>query len=131
MKDMKNNVSPVNSISPQALTDGTVDGTGADLQGYEGAVAVIITGTITDGTHTVQIQESTDDSTYTAVADADLQGSEPAIVAANDDTIFYIGYIGSKRYLRVSITTASSSTGGLIGASIVRGHPRHAGGVAV
>ncbi len=35
-----------------------------------------------------------------------------------------VGYKGSKRYLRAMVVTASSTTGALSGASIVKGYPR-------
>lgn len=130
MKDLYNNLAPVVSLSPAART-ASADGTGVDLQGYEGALVLVTTGTITDGTHTVELQESDDNSTFSAVADADLQGDEPAIGAANDNTSYKLGYLGSKRYLRVAVTVAGATTGGVYGASIVRGFARHKGSQAV
>ena len=112
-------------------TNGTVNGTALDLwsnsvgrQKFGGALVVVQTGTITDGTHTVEVQESDDNSTFTPVADADLQGTEPAIGAANDNVVYEIGYRGIKRYLRVAVVTTGATTGGTFGAVVILGIPR-------
>ncbi|HVK21376.1 MAG TPA: hypothetical protein VM677_08450 [Actinokineospora sp.] len=123
--DLRNSVSVAQSIVPAVRTaNTTVNGTGVDLAGYDAAVVVVTTGTITDGTHTIEVQHSDDNSAYAAVADADLGGAEPAIAAANDDTTYEIGYHGIKRYVRVAVTTAGATSGGAFGASVVRGKPR-------
>lgn len=130
MRDLKNNLDAVLSLSPAART-ASANGTGVDLKGYEAALVLVQTGTITDGTHTIEVQESDDNSTFTAVADADLQGTEPAIGATDDDKVFEIGYLGAKRYIRVAVTVASATTGGVYAASVARGRARHLGGQAV
>ncbi len=107
------------SLTPAART-ASANGTGVDLAGYERALVVVESGTITDGTHTIEVQESADNSTFTAVADTDLEGTEPAIAAANDDTVWTIGYVGTKRYVRVAVTVAGATTGGVYGAQVVR-----------
>jgi len=123
--DLKNNIGVVQSLAPKARTS-SENGTGVDLQGFHGAMAVIETGVITDGTHTIAIEESADNSTFTAVADGDLQGSEPAIVAADDNEVYRIGYMGTKRYIRVAVTVASATTGGVYRGSILRSAARKA-----
>lgn len=126
-----NNVLTMQSVTAANRTNGTVNGTATDLwsnsvarQKFNSAMVIVQTGTITDGTHTVEVQESDDNSTFTAVADADLQGTEPAIASTNDNVIYEIGYRGSKRYLRVAVVTTGATTGGTFGAVIVLGIPR-------
>jgi hypothetical protein len=105
---------------PVAAVDGTAVAWGA----YRAAGVLILAGTITDGTHTVEIQESADNVTYTAVPDGLLDGAEPALVAANSDTLTLIGYRGTAKYLRASITvTDVTATGGSVAALIVALHP--------
>lgn len=123
-RDIYSRVDEALSLVPAART-ATANGTGVDTAGYESAMVVVSTGTITDGTHTIEVQESADNATFTAVADADLQGTEPAIVAADDNKIFRIGYKGSKRYLRAVVTVSGATTGGVYGANVVRGDNRH------
>lgn len=123
------NVTARQSIAP-AVHSATVTGTavdrnvGADM--HRTAMVVVSTGVITDGTHTIEVQESdASASGFTAVAAADLQGAEPAVVAADDSKVFFIGYTGSKRYLRVvSTVSGSPATGGAYGALVLLGEPR-------
>lgn len=123
-----NNVEVKSSLVPAARTDGTVNGTGVDrhddAQAYRTALVVIHSGAITDGTHTFEVQDSDNNSDFTAVADAFLQGTEPALGEDDDNEVHVIGYTGSRRYLRVSVVTADSSSGGVFGASIVLGGGR-------
>ncbi len=123
MQDLYNEISIAQSLGPAART-ASANGTGVDLQGFDAAVVVVETGTITDGTHTIEVQESADNSTFTAVADADLQGAEPAIGAANDNVVYEIGYLGTKRYIRATVTVAGATTGGVYAAHVVRGRAR-------
>lgn len=109
-------------------TNGTVNGTTVDLHenkdASRSAMLVVHTGTITDGSHAVILQESDDNSAWGTVAAADLQGSAPTIVSTDDDVLFELGYKGSKRYLRASVTTSGATTGGTFGAVILRGFVR-------
>ncbi|MFG2328252.1 hypothetical protein ACGFMM_01365 [Streptomyces sp. NPDC048604] len=96
-----------------------------DEGGFRSALVVIHAGAVTDGTHTVEVQDSPNGSDWTAVADQYLQGSEPAITSSNDDRIHEIGYTGHQRYLRVVITPSGSpATGGIYGATVLLGWPR-------
>jgi hypothetical protein len=98
----------------------TVAPGGVDLQGYEGAEAVIFPGTYTDGTHTPVLYESADNSTWTAVAASDLEGAFVAIAA---NTVQRVGYVGSQRYIAVGVTVSGATTGAVYGAVVHRGFP--------
>lgn len=117
------------TVSPATRANGTVNGSAIDRSlngGAEEALVVIQTGTITDGSHAVAIEDSdTGTSGWVAVPAGQLQGSAPTVVAANDDTIFEVGVGASRRFLRVSIVTTGATTGGVIGAVIVLGDMRH------
>jgi hypothetical protein len=128
MRDLNNNVDVVQSVNPGAKT-ATVNGTGVDLQGYEGAQVEFDVGTITDGTHTPKVQESDDNSAWNDVVTADLLGT--ALVALASNTHQRIGYRGKKRYIRPVSTVAGATTGGVYGVMVVRGHRRHKIGPAV
>ncbi len=123
MQDLYNEISIAQSLGPAART-ASANGTGVDLQGFDAAVVVVETGTITDGTHTIAIEESSDNVTFTAVAGADLQGAVPAIGAVNDNVVYEIGYLGTKRYIRATVTVAGATTGGVYAAHVVRGRAR-------
>ncbi len=118
MRDIKNNVDLVKSIDP-ATYNTNQTGTGVDLRDYDAAMAVVQSGALTDGTHTPKLQESDDDSTYTDVAAADLDGSFSNIAA---NAVQRVGYRGGKRYIRVFVTS-NGATGAIYGASIARGKP--------
>jgi hypothetical protein len=122
-KDMYNSINAAPTLSPAART-ANANGVGVDLQGFEGALVLIQTGVITDGTHAFEVQESDDNVTFTAVADADLQGTEPSVGATDDDKVYRIGYVGTKRYVRVVSTASGTTTGGIYGASIAQGFAR-------
>lgn len=123
-----NNVDVKLSLNPAARTDGTVNGAGVDLhangQAYRSALVVIHCGAITDGTHTFEVQDSADNSSFAAVADTFLQGSEPAIGSSDDNEINLIGYTGSRRYLRVVCVTTGATSGGIFSATIIVGQGR-------
>lgn len=122
-KDLESNVDFVQSLAPASRT-ATANGTGVDLQNYASAFALISAGAAggTSPSFTFEVQESDDNSTFTAVADADLQGDEPVITAG--DEVHRIGYKGGKRYIRVAITAVSGTSPTLLcEAGIVRGDP--------
>jgi hypothetical protein len=100
-------------------TDDTTDGTGVAWGECRSAMAVIVAGTITDGNFAFELQDSDDNSSYTAVANAFLDGTEPTLDSGDSDTVTVIGYKGTRKYLRVSVTTTATTTGGLVGALIV------------
>ena len=119
LRDLKPNLDVVQALAPAART-ATVNGTGVDLRGYDAAMVVFHPGTITDGTHTPSVEESDDNSTFTAVAAADLAGTL-ANLASN--TIQRVGYRGVKRYIRPRVVVSGATTGGVYGAEVVRGYP--------
>ncbi|MFF9146328.1 hypothetical protein ACF1BN_15855 [Streptomyces sp. NPDC014861] len=119
--DIKNNIDVVTTLTPAARTD-TATGTGVDLANYDAAVIVVSTGTVANGAFSIEVQESDAlASGYTAVANADLDGAEPATLTAS--TVTTIGYHGIKRYIRVVATDAGTGDASF-GVSVIRGHGR-------
>ena len=112
---------PVKSIDVGAKTDGTVNGVSADLKGYHSAIAFVDSDAWTDGVHTLSLEDSPDDSTFTAVS-----GGSSVVIdgGADDDQAYKIAYQGVERYVRVVCVTTGSSTGAIVGATIVRGHKK-------
>lgn len=122
-RDLVNNVDVVESLAPASRT-AAGNGTGVDLRGFESATVIIETGAAggTTPSFTFEVQESDDDSTYTAVAAVDLMGDDEPVVTAAGAPV-KIGYKGTKRYLRTAITTVSGTSPTLVCASsVVRGH---------
>lgn len=123
MRDLHNNISPAYTIEPKTITTGTITGDPVDVKGFQAAELVVVTGTITDGTMTCELQESdVSGSGFAAVADADLIGTEPVFILSDDKVVKRCGYIGSKRYLKCVITASGATTGGPMAALILRGH---------
>ena len=92
-----------------------------DTRGFDSATIVVKTNTVTDaGTaegFSFVVQEG-DDSTAagaSAVADAELIGSDLTVTADGDDDklIGGIGYIGSKRYVRIEGTGTTGTNAGV------------------
>lgn len=106
----------------------TANGTAVDLQGYQGVVVTFNMGAWTDGTHTPVLQESADNSTFTAVGAADLDGSFTAVSGTASDAVSQtVGYTGNLRYVRASLTVAGASVGALSGATLIRTNKADAG----
>lgn len=74
-----------------------------------------------DATYTLLVEDGDDTTTFTAVDDAYLLGTETGTVTAgaavtggspgfaDDNKTFKIGYIGPKRYVRVTVTPAANT----------------------
>lgn len=102
----------------QALVQATVSGgetgdtvdLGADAGKFAGKV-VFLAGTLTT-TVVCSLEESVDDSVWTAVSAEDVVGgvATVSIDAADDNTAAQIGYIGRQRYFRLAV---DSGAGGL------------------
>jgi len=145
MQDLSNNINPAVSII-NAVKTAAANGTGVDLQGYEGATVLVDVGaegdTLSSSVHfEISLEESDDDSTYTDVTQAGIvDGTISAdgiflkldgTANGNPDTageIFRVGYRGGKRYIRVVLAkTGTHSNGTPIGAFIIKSHARSSG----
>lgn len=125
--DIKNQVSVAQSIAPGNHTSGDSTGSGVDLANFDAAVVVLDVGTVSDGAFSIEVQDAADDGsgspdTWEAVADDDLDGSEPGTLSA--DTVTEIGYHGRRRHLRVVATDGGTGNADF-GASVVRALPRN------
>ena len=137
-RDLHNNVSPAPAINPQAISSDTAtNGAIIDRQGFESLEFLIQSATLTDGTYTPSllagnaVDDPANPTSITdgeAVAASDLLGTiaDATFAASDDNVVKRIGYRGEKRYVRLTLTSAGTTSGGTIGATAVRGHPRHA-----
>lgn len=129
MQSLESTVSVAQTIAPIVCnndTEGT--GVGVDLRGYDGALAIFTCGISADtlsGSVSLlaKLQESSDNSTFTDVAAANLEGAFTVIDdPAEDPAVQVVGYLGYKRYLRVFVDTTGTHTNGTpLAACIVRG----------
>lgn len=121
MKDITNDIGISQGLSPVAAgTDNTAYVSEIlDMQGKSGAAFITLIGTNTDtnATFTALLEEGdeSDLSDNSAVADADMNMTEAgaSFTFANDDEVRKIGYRGSKRYIRVTITPAGNDSGNI------------------
>ena len=100
-----------------------------DTSGFGSNEYVGILGTNTDANATfVVLVEDGDDSALAdnaAVADAYLLGVEAmGLDFADDNKVFKIGYSGTKRYVRVTVTPSGNNSGDVFFAAVwIQGHP--------
>lgn len=126
MRDLMNNVAVKQAIAPVAArTDNTaIVSSIIDIRGYDSLMFAISIGTNTDAnaTFTVLVEDgdASNLSDNAAVADADLVGTEAlASYQYDDDTeTRKIGYRGSKRYVRLTITPAGNDSGNIFVAAV-------------
>lgn len=122
MSDLKNNITPVVALIPVAHTATKADSPIIDLSNVGSATVLINTGAIASaGDYTITLRHGdASDLTGDAVATGDdLLGTFPASLAA--DSVYWVGYRGGKRYVRVVITK-NSGTSIVAGAVVVKGH---------
>lgn len=131
MKDLMNNVHVARVLSPVSVADTTAQvGQIIDKKGFESLTYLIATGSIADAdaTFTVLLEEgdAANLSDAAAVADADLLGTEAlaAFQFDDDNEVRKLGYIGSKRYTRLTITPVGNASAALLSAVAVLGHPQ-------
>lgn len=120
MKDLTNNIHPVLLFEPVAAqTNSSTARVSAiiDRQGYESLTLVLINGTNTDAdaTFAVLVEDGnvSNLSDNAAVDDAELNGTEAlaAFAFGDDGECRKIGYRGSKRYVRVTVTPTGNNSG--------------------
>ena len=135
MRDITNNLHVRQAIAPVAarIDNTAIVSSIIDVVGYDGLMFAISVGTNTDAnaTFTVLVEEgdASNLSDAAAVADADLNGTE--VLASfqfdDDNECRKLGYIGSKRYTRLTITPSGNSgtpSGALLSAVAILGHPQ-------
>jgi hypothetical protein len=139
MRDMCNNILVKRVISPVSVADNTAAvGQVIDRLGYESLTYLIATGSIADAdaTFAVLLEESdaSDMTGATAVADADMisqaSGTAPEAAAGfqydSDNQVRKLGYVGNRRYTRMTITPSANASAALLSAVAVLGHSHSA-----
>ena len=117
--DMRNNAEYGLALSATLSGVTPAAGDWIDMQGWEAVTFSVSTGTVTDAGTTsgfsfeVQESDTTAAADATAVADADLIGTEAALTVTDDtdDNVFVgtIGYRGTSRYVRI-VATGTTGT---------------------
>lgn len=129
-KDLHNSINIKRALSPVSVADNTAQvGEIIDSKGFGSLEYIIATGALADAdaTFTVLLEESdaANFSGSNAVADADLLGTEAlaSFIFSDDNKVFKLGYKGSKRYTRLTITPVNNASAALLSAIAVLGAP--------
>lgn len=126
-KDIHNNLHFVPLITPVAArTDNTaIVSSIIDTAGFESVELVLVTGTNTDAnaTFAVLVEDGNDSDLGddgAAVADAFLLGTEAgaSFTFADDGECRKIGYVGNKRYVRLTVTPTGNDSGNIFIAGV-------------
>lgn len=118
-RDVATRTSVTRQVGPVSIaTDTNTDGTAIDLADYPGWKVLLIgsVGTRTDGTFTFKLQSSADGSTSWTDETA-VDGSVAAISAASTTRV--AAYSPSRPYVRIRLTSASTSSGALVAGYVV------------
>lgn len=144
MKDIYNNVAVVQALTPATVQAAAVNSGNIDMQGYNSLTVVVAVGAIVTALTATEklaltIEHADDDGTgapaaYAACADADVLGFTGLVdglfKTLNADTMdsktYPIGYVGGKRFVKVTVTPTSITTGGPVGITALKGHPSFA-----
>lgn len=115
-KSLYHNTKQVNgftsaSITSNATTTGaTVDLSQSPGKDWRSCLWLVSVGTRTDGTLTLKVQESSDDTSYSDVTDtSDVQGPSSTITTTGGTA--EIAYTGHKRYCRLAIVSTGVTSG--------------------
>jgi hypothetical protein len=126
--DLHNKIALARAISPVSVGDNTAQvGQIVDRQGFSALEYAIVLGSIADAdaTFTVLVEHGDDAALADAAAvpDADLLGTEllAGFQFDSDNGLRKIGYVGNKRYNRITVTPANNSGAALIAVAAILG----------
>ena len=127
-REIKNTINHINAFDIQEITTNTTTvGDIVDTEGFDSFLLAFLSGTITDGTYTILIEDGDDPALSDAapVDDTFLTNTEAdtSFTASEDNTSKTIGYVGNKQFVRPSIVSAGTSSGGFFGAIALLGNP--------
>ena len=129
MRDLYNNIEVRRAFSPAAAVTGNTPYVSQiiDMRGFKSLVWLILIGALVDSDATFVVLMEHDDasdlSTAVAVPDSQLDPTE-AIASfdfADDDSVRKIGYVGEKRYVRLTITPADNSGNAFVAVAALLG----------
>ncbi len=144
MRDLHNNIAHVTALAPQTIAGSNLASGDIDLVGFNAAEVVAYLGDIDElggspvgaAKLEVKLEHADDDGTgspgaYANVAAADVLGPASVtggIVASTtgDNAFLEVGYLGDKRFLRVTLVPTGLTNGGPVAAWVAKGRPRHA-----
>lgn len=120
-RDLTSCIDAAESLRPAVYT-ADADGQTVDLLGADSAAIVVTVGAITgtaDDAEIILEESDAAGSGFAAVADVDILGAEPT--ALEPTTAYQFGYIGNKRYIRVTFALGGETNVAASG-MVLRGH---------
>lgn len=131
MRDLVNSIHPIPAIPPAPpVADNTaLISSVIDTLGFGSLTFIITTGALSDAdaTFTALLEhgDAANLSDAEAVPDALLVGTEAlaSFTHADDNETRKIGYVGGKRYVRLTVTPAGNAAAAYLSAVAVLGHP--------
>jgi hypothetical protein len=124
MRDLLHVIHPVRAISPAAaIADNTpIVSQIIDRSGYEALVFLVLIGALADADATFAVTmehgETANLSDAAAVPAGNIQGTlaKAGFTFADDDKVRKVGYSGSKRYVRITVTPSGNAGNAFISA---------------
>lgn len=144
MRDLHNNIVHVSAIAPITISGANLSSGNIDLAGFGAVEIAVHMGDIDElggspvgaAKLDVKLEHADDDgagapAAYTEVVLADVVGPTSVtggvvLTTTSDLQILDAGYVGGKRFIRVTLQPTALTNGGPVGAWVVKGRPRHA-----
>lgn len=141
MKDLYNNLALVHAVVPVVGANGSAPAAvEVDLAGFNSAIIAWLVGaegsTLSGSNYwNLKLEHADDDGTgvagsYASVAAADIQGATPVsgIIAtvddpAEDNTLYKFGYVGGKRFIKLTIAETGTGPNLPQALLVIKGHP--------
>lgn len=115
---------PFLARTANAATTGTTVDKSYQSNFFKLVMFTFITGTITDGTVALTMEDSDNGSAWAAADASYIQGTLITTALTDDDKTFDVAYVGPKRYVRLIATQATATSGGIWGAIAILSSPR-------
>lgn len=121
--DTVNGMSIRNALNTAAIASSTTtNGVIIDTQGFQGLTFLLNVGARTDGTYVASLTHG-DDS---GLSDGAAPGADDVIgsISLNAAQSYgKLGYVGNKRYVRLTVTSTSVTSGATVGGTAILGRP--------
>lgn len=118
--DQKTSLKALKALNIASIaTSTTTAGSSIDTKGFESLTLFVELGARTDGTFLPLVQDSDDNSTFADVVDTFLIGTEAEASLNTANTVKSIGYVGKKRYVKLSIVSSAVTSGATVSATAI------------
>lgn len=121
--DQKSLLKAVKALNIGEITSNTTTaGISIDTKGFESLTLFVELGARTDGSFLPLVQDSDDNITFADVNDQFLIGTEAEALLNTANTIKKIGYVGKKRYVKLSFVASAVTSGATVSATAILSH---------